>query len=88
MQTIPLRIRVFAGIKDAVGAEIVCVECGDGITAGELKTQISDRFPAARHLITASRIAVGHTFVPDDARLELATSSREPIALIPSVSGG
>jgi molybdopterin converting factor small subunit len=86
-----IEIRVFAGIREAMGMESIRIaseDLGDVKSAGVLKEVIVRFHPELRPLILASRVAVGNAFVHDEDRLESALETGKTIALIPPVSGG
>lgn len=58
------------------------------LTSRVVKLALANAHPDLANLINASRMAVNHTFVDDDASLELALAPGVDIALIPPVSGG
>jgi molybdopterin converting factor small subunit len=84
-------VRIFAGIREAIGTDKVIIEIEPGTRAGELKAALARRYPQAAELIRVSRLAVSESFVDDEETLELAGNSHSntlEIALIPPVSGG
>jgi molybdopterin converting factor small subunit len=84
-------VRIFAGIREAIGTDKVIIEIEPGTRAGELKAALARRYPQAAELIRVSRLAVSESFVDDEETIGLAGNSRSntlEIALIPPVSGG
>ena len=86
-------IRVFAGLRDGLARDRVIFSFPGSVlpqdrTTRVLKTALAASYPDLAVLIKASRLAVNHTFVDDDASLELAFAPGVEIALIPPVSGG
>jgi molybdopterin converting factor small subunit len=81
-------IKVFAGIREAVGVESLTTEIVSGMTACRLKQQLASEYPVAAALIQVSRLAIDQSFVSDETHLLLNPKSVEEIALIPPVSGG
>ena len=77
-------VRLFAGLKEAIGAGTVVIRCSADATAGDLKRAVVLAHPALAALVPACRVAADERFLEDgDA---LAPASR--FALIPPVSGG
>jgi len=72
-------IKLFAGIRETIGAQDVSLDIYPGMTALECREKPGD-------LIRTSRLAVSNAFVLDEDPL-IADSSIE-LALIPPVSGG
>ncbi|WP_068619938.1 molybdopterin converting factor subunit 1 [Paenibacillus tuaregi] len=80
-----LTIKLFAGLADRMGSSIIQVELpGDSVTAGELKQQLSEAYPAADSLIAVSFVAVNQEY----AGLDHSITASDEVALIPPVSGG
>ena len=84
-------VRIFAGIREAIGTEKVIIDIEPGTRASEIKADLARRYPQAAELIRVSRLAVRESFVDDEETIGLEDSSRSntlEIALIPPVSGG
>jgi molybdopterin converting factor small subunit len=84
-------VRIFAGIREAIGTEKVIIEIEPETRAGEIKAALARRYPQAAELIQVSRLAVCESFVGDEETIGLAGNSDSntlEIALIPPVSGG
>jgi molybdopterin converting factor small subunit len=84
-------VRIFAGIREAIGTEKVVIDIEPGTRAGEIKADLARLYPQAAELIRISRLAVRESFVDDEETIGLEDSSRSntlEIALIPPVSGG
>lgn len=79
-------VKLFAGIREAIGSPSVSIEIDSGMTALECREKIASLFPTATDLIRTSRLAVSNAFVLDEYRLPIDPSVE--IALIPPVSGG
>lgn len=82
MQT--FRVLLFAGMREAVGAESISFDAHDVATAGDLLRHIRLLHPELEPWLKISRIAVNQSFVP----LERGVDPTCEIALIPPVSGG
>lgn len=84
-------VRIFAGIREAIGTDQVTIEIEPETRAGEIKAVLARRYPQAAELIQVSRLAVSESFVGDEETIGLSGNSRSntpEIALIPPVSGG
>lgn len=79
-------IKIFAGIREAIGSDCISVQLDDGVTAKEVKERLAKQYPQSSDLIRLSRIAVSQAFVRDEDRLALPPGGE--FALIPPVSGG
>ncbi len=80
-----VRVLMFAGARDAVGAPQVEVQLPAQATVGDLKQALADQFPVLQMWLLSSSIAVDHRYAPGDSLVIDATNE---IALIPPVSGG
>jgi molybdopterin converting factor subunit 1 len=78
------RIRLFAAIRQRLGAEAIEIECPSPCNAGELQTRLAAEHPAAAELIRQSRMAVNAAYAAPNR----AVTPQDEIALIPPVSGG
>jgi molybdopterin synthase sulfur carrier subunit len=76
------RIRAFGITKDLLGGRDTTIEIR-GTTVGELKEEISERFPELSGLKSLF-VAVNNDYADDDRVLQ----PTDEIALIPPVSGG
>ncbi len=84
-------VRIFAGIREAIGTEKVVIDIEPGTRASEIKADLARRYPQAAELIRVSRVAVSESFVDDEETIGLEDSFRSntlEIAVIPPVSGG
>ena len=79
-------VKLFAGVREAIGAPCVSMDTDPGMTALECREKLASLFPSAADLIRISRLAVSNNFVLDEYRLPSDASIE--IALIPPVSGG
>jgi molybdopterin converting factor small subunit len=88
-----IQIKVFAGLREGLARDLVIFSLPltsrpEDLTTRVIKSSLVSTHPDLANLIQASRLAVNHTFVDDDASLELALAPGVDIALIPPVSGG
>ncbi len=79
-----LRIRLFAGARDAVGEREVRFEVPGGLTAAELLARLGERYPKLRAMLGSLRLAVNREYVGGGHRVR----EGDEVALIPPVSGG
>ena len=79
-----LEVQLFAGAKEAAGADSITLEVTDGAKAADVIAAIGEAVPAMRDLLPACRLAVDSNYVGPSA----VVSSENEIALIPPVSGG
>jgi molybdopterin synthase sulfur carrier subunit len=77
-------IKMFAAARDLVGSPDVNLEIHDGATVGELRSVLTEKYPAAAALIERSMLAVDARYANDEDRIDAA----QEIACIPPVSGG
>lgn len=82
-----LTVMLFAGAKDAAGADQLAIEVQLPMTIHALKCAIAAVNPNLHHIVKFSRMAVGCEFVDDQYVVE-HHSLENDFALIPPVSGG
>jgi molybdopterin synthase catalytic subunit len=79
-----IRVRLFAGLRDAVGAAEVTLDSDEAATAGALLHCLAERHPDAAPLLERSRVSVDREF----AAAEDPVPPGAEVAVIPPVSGG
>lgn len=79
-------IKIFAGVREAVGTDWMSIEIDQAIQPRQLKEVLAQHHPQAAELILMSRLAVSSAFVEDTELL--CIDSDTDLALIPPVSGG
>lgn len=79
-----IQVRLFAGLKEQLGRDVLDVALAPGATASELKAAVAERYPELAPLLSGTRVAVDQAFVASDTRLAPGAE----VALIPPVSGG
>jgi molybdopterin converting factor subunit 1 len=79
-----VKVRLFAGLADLVGARMVEVDLRNGATVADLREELARRYPAVAPFMATLVCAVNEEYVPSDQRV----SEGDEIALIPPVSGG
>jgi molybdopterin converting factor subunit 1 len=77
-------VRLFAGLRDAVGARVLSLELPAGATVVDLKQRLGDDYPAIREMLDKAACAMADEYVARDERLRDGAE----VALIPPVSGG
>lgn len=77
-------VRLFAGLRDAVGSRLVTVEVSEGASVAQLKLRLGEEYPAVRAMLDTAACAIDDEYVRSD---ELVREHDE-VALIPPVSGG
>jgi molybdopterin converting factor subunit 1 len=78
------QVRLFAALRERLGADSVAVEVPADCTAGELRRLFMARHPAASTLIERSALAVNAEYAGDSDPVPAGAE----VALIPPVSGG
>jgi molybdopterin converting factor subunit 1 len=79
-----VKVRLFAGLADLVGARMVEVDLRNGATVADLREELARQYPAVAPFMATLVCAVNEEYVPSDQRV----SEGDEIALIPPVSGG
>jgi molybdopterin converting factor subunit 1 len=77
-------VRLFAGLRERIGAETIAVELSDNATPADLQSVVSAQYPAVAGLIARSAVAVNGEYAASDRPL----APTDEVALIPPVSGG
>ena len=77
-------VRLFAGLRDAIGAREVTVELPDGASIYELKARLGENYPAVQPMLDRVVCAIDDEYVSADERVRDGAE----VALIPPVSGG
>lgn len=81
---LPLKVRLFASLRERAGCEELALEAPAGATVADLKGLVRAACPAIAPYLEASRVAVNLSFAPDGQALKAG----DELALIPPVSGG
>ncbi|MEM8865092.1 MAG: MoaD/ThiS family protein [Planctomycetota bacterium] len=77
-------IQLFAGAREAAGADNIAVDIDDDSNYADLAEAVTAACPALAPLVAAGRFAAGDQYVDKSAAVNPAAD----IALIPPVSGG
>jgi len=80
----PVRVLLFAGLREAAGAREICVEIDPSATIAELRAAIARTYPNLKPLLPNAAVAVNEEYADGDVRLHPG----DVVALIPPVSGG
>lgn len=79
-----VRVKLFAGARQAAGTEELAVELAEPATVADLRSALLARCPALEPLVRRARFAIDCEFAVDSTPV----APRHDIALIPPVSGG
>ncbi len=79
-----VNVRLFAGLKEMIGAREITLALPDGATIHELRACIGETYPLVKPLLSTTVCAVGEEYVPVTHLLR----DGDLVALIPPVSGG
>jgi molybdopterin synthase sulfur carrier subunit len=79
-----VQVRVFAMVRDIVGAELIDVEVPDAATAGEVRGALVSRYPELQSVAGFLKMAVNAEFAADATRVYAG----DEIVVLPPVSGG
>ena len=79
-----ISVRLFAGLRDMVGARSIRLDLPEGATIGDLRERVGQDYPAVRPFLTTLVCAVDEEYVPSSHVLRPG----DDVALIPPVSGG
>ncbi len=77
-------LRLYAGLRDAVGARDIVMELPEGARISDLKARMAEQYPFVRAMLPAVVFAVDDEYIPAEERLYDGAQ----VAAIPPVSGG
>jgi MoaE-MoaD fusion protein len=80
---VKLSVRLFATLRETLGAQHVTIELPDDATVGRLIEAFKTQYPAVREL-PGARVSVNYEYVDNNHQLQPS----DEVALIPPVSGG
>jgi molybdopterin synthase sulfur carrier subunit len=80
----PVRVLLFAGLREAAGTRELCVELDSAAGIAELREALARTCPSLAPLLANAAIAVNEEYAVGDVRLQPG----DTVALIPPVSGG
>jgi molybdopterin converting factor subunit 1 len=81
---IKVQVRVFASLRQALGAASLTLDLPPGATVAHLLERLSTDYPAADALVSRALVAVNHDYVDHTRQL----SPDDEVAVFPPVSGG
>lgn len=82
---IKVTVKLFAGARELAGGQAtVDAELTDDATIADLRTWLSNEFPALAPLLASAAFAIDADYAADSTRLTLDAE----VACIPPVSGG
>ena len=84
MNTMRIRVRMFAILRQSAGTDALDLDLPDGATAQEASQAVAQRFPQIKNFLGKIALAVNHEYA--DANRPLADG--DELALLPAVSGG
>jgi len=79
-----VRIRYFAGLREATKIEGETLDLPDGATAADVRALLGERYPALARLLPPCAVAVNRAYVSPDAPLH----DGDELVFIPPVGGG
>ncbi|HEX5440281.1 MAG TPA: molybdopterin converting factor subunit 1 [Ktedonobacterales bacterium] len=79
-----VRIRYFAGLREAAKIEGETLDLPDGATAADARALLGERYPALARLLPPCAVAVNRAYVAADAPLH----DGDELVFIPPVGGG
>ena len=85
MTTVPqYTVRLFAGLREMIGAREITIDVPDGATADGLKQRLGELHPHVEPMLPTIACAVNEEYVDGGHVLRAG----DDVALIPPVSGG
>ena len=79
-----VRIRYFAGLREATKIEGETLDLPDDATAADVRALLGERYPALARLLPPCAVAVNRAYVAADAPLR----DGDELVFIPPVGGG
>ncbi len=79
-----VRIRYFAGLREAIGIEGEPLDVPTDATAAEVRALLGERYPALARLLPPCAVAVNRAYVAPDAPLH----DGDEVVFIPPLGGG
>jgi molybdopterin converting factor subunit 1 len=81
---ITVRLRYFAAVREAIGAETEDFSLPDAATVATARALLAERHPAAHAVLARCVAARNRAFAPDDAPL----AEGDEVVFIPPMAGG
>lgn len=82
--TMQVRIRYFAGLREATGIESETLDLSDDATADAVRALLGERYPALARLLPPCVVAVNRAYVAGDTPLH----EGDELVFIPPLGGG
>ncbi len=79
-----IRVRYFAGLREATGIEGEPLDVPTDATAAEVRALLGERYPALARLLPPCAVAVNRAYVAADAPLH----EGDEVVFIPPLGGG
>lgn len=79
-----MKVRLFATLKERVGAPHVTVDVSESAKVADLLTALTEKYPAVEPSLRSILISVNQEYAERDQSIHLG----DEIALFPPVSGG
>lgn len=79
-----VHIRLYAGLRDMIGAREIDMELPPGATIAALRDRLGEQYPVVQSFLPVLVCAVDEEYVPSEHVLR----DGDHVALIPPVSGG
>jgi molybdopterin converting factor subunit 1 len=83
-QTMQVRLRYFAALREAAGRETETVELPAGADVAAARVALQARYPALAGILPSCAVAVNRSYVAADTPL----SEYDELAFIPPLGGG
>ena len=84
MTAMQVRIRYFAGLREATGMEGETLTLPVGAAAADVRALLAERYPALARLLPTCAVAVNRAYVAADAPLHAG----DELVFIPPLGGG
>jgi len=79
-----VHVRLYAGLRDMIGARDIVMELPPGATIGTLRDRLGEAYPIVQPVLPTLVCAVDEEYVPSEHVLR----EDDRVSLIPPVSGG
>lgn len=79
-----VRVRYFAGLREATGTEGETLDLPEGGSVGDARALLSERYPGLARLLPPCAVAVNRAYVAADAPLR----GGDELVFIPPLGGG
>ena len=79
-----IELRLFAGIRDEIGTDVLQLELAEPATVSALRRQLDASYPAISSVLRHSNFAIDQSYADEDEVIPVDAN----VACIPPVSGG